>query len=273
MAIRLASYCGVLVLLCALLLPMPANASPDSPPDAASLMERSHRTTLIKGSRLEFTLELRSANGTVRTRKVSGATRLQAGGVDNSRISRFEYPADAKGLATLLVEHGDRADDVWLYVPAIKKTRRVIADGKRDSFMGTVLSYGDVIGHRPSKWQHRIVGEDTWEKHACWMVESLPADDTARDESGYSKRLSCIDRETTFNWKMDTWDLDGKPLKAILNRQVKTVPEQPGAFVAFEMEALNAQTGDSTRLSIQKFEFAPDLPETDFSASALEREE
>ncbi|MGQ0696988.1 MAG: outer membrane lipoprotein-sorting protein [Panacagrimonas sp.] len=264
---------GVFVMFCALLLSTLATASPDSAPDATSLMERSHRTTLVQGSRLEFTLELRSGSGTVRTRKVSGATRLQTGNLDNSRISRFEHPADAKGLATLLVEHSDRADDVWLYVPAIKKTRRVIADGKRDSFMGTVLSYGDVIGHRPSKWQHRIVGEGTWEGHACWMVESVPANDMARDESGYSKRLSCIDRETAFNWKMDTWDLDGKPLKLILNRQVKPVPEQPGAFVAYEVEALNAQTGDSTRLTIQKFEFATDLLETDFSADALEREE
>lgn len=256
-------------MICALLLPTLGTASPDSAPDAAGLMERSHRTTLVKGSRLEFTLELRSANGTVRTRKVSGATRLQAGGLDNSRISRFQYPADAKGLATLLVEHSDRADDVWLYVPAIKKTRRVIADGKRDSFMGTVLSYGDVIGHRPSKWQHRITGENTWDGHACWMVESIPADEAARTESGYSKRLSCVDRETAFNWKMDVWDADGKPLKSILNRQVKPVAEQSGAFVAFEVEARNAQTGDSTLLSIQRFEFAPDLPEADFSPAVL----
>ena len=238
-------------------------------PDPAALMEKSRQTTLVKGSRFQFTLELRSSNGTVRVRKVSSITRLQPNGADNSRVTRFDFPADAKGLATLLIEHGDRADDMWVYVPAIKKTRRLVAEGKRDSFMGTVLSYGDVIGHRPTKWSHKIVSEGGWEDHRCWMVESLPIDEPTRSESGYSKRLSCIDADTAFNWKMDVWDLEGKPLKSIMNRKLKPVPEQPGTFVAYEIEALNLQSGEQSLITIQNFQFVPNVPDAEFKPNVL----
>ena len=238
-------------------------------PEAAALMEKSRQTTLLKGSRTEFKLELRLSDGSARVRRVITATRLQANGTRNSRIARFEFPADAKGLATLLIERNDGPDDVWIYVPALKKTRRIVADGKRDSFMGTVLNYGDVIGHKPTQWSHRVVGQGSWEDRPCWLVESLPINESVRSESGYSKRVSCIDVDTAFNWKMDAWDLAGKPLKSIMSRKVKAVPEQPGVFVAYELEARNLQTGETSIFSLQTFQFVPSLPETEFRPNAL----
>lgn len=252
-----------------LVLMLPPVAALAAGPDAAGLMEKSRQTTLLKGSRTEFKLELRLNNGSARVRRVITATRLQPNGVRNSRISRFEFPPDAKGLATLLIERDDGPDDVWVYVPALKRTRRVVAEGKRDSFMGTVLSYGDVIGHKPTQWGHRIVGKGSWEGQPCWLVESVPINESVRSESGYSKRVSCIDVDTAFSWKMEVWDLAGKLLKSIMNRKVKAVPEQPNVFVAYEIEARNLQTGESSILSVESFRFVPNLPEAEFMPNAL----
>ena len=253
----------------ALITAVPAVAKPTGAPDPRALMEKSRATLLLRGSKMEVTVELRSAKGAIRMRALEVDSRLQDDGLGVSRISRFTSPADAKGLATLLVENQTGDDYVWLYVPALKKIRRMVADGKKERFMGTVLSYGDVLGHRPDQWTHKILGEETWEGHACWSVESTPANQEAANESGYSRRVSCIDKESAFNWKMDTWDLKGRPDKSIMNHEVTAVAEQPGVFSYKRMEALDLQSGERSELIVEKFRYVKNPSADLFRPAAL----
>lgn len=238
-------------------------------PDAAELMARSERTVKLAGARIELSFELNAASGTKRLRKLSSLVRTDPKTGDTSRLARFEFPADARGLATLLIEHHGRDDELWVYVPAVKKLRRLVADNQRDSFMGTVLSHGDVLGYKAADWTHEIVGEAEFEGHACWRVISKPANEAVRKASGYSQRESWIDQQTAFNWRMDTWDEAGKPLKSIVNRRVQAVPQQPGAFLAYEIEASDLQEGASTRMTVERFEYMPGMKADEFAPTAL----
>ncbi|MGQ0696976.1 MAG: outer membrane lipoprotein-sorting protein [Panacagrimonas sp.] len=241
-------------------------------PNAMALMEDSQRTVEIAGGQFNLTFELISASGGKRVRKVSSVVRTNPETREASRLTRFEYPADARGLASLLIEHTHRDDDLWVYIPAMKKTRRLVADNKRDSFMGTVLSHGDVLGHRPSDWAHEIVGEESIDGRPCWRVSSSPASESERRRSGYSRRESWIDKETAFAWRMDMWDGADKLAKSIISRQVREITRQPGVFVAYEIEARDLQNGAVTRITVDSFEFVPDMANAMFDPTVLEED-
>src|SRR5947207_13133838 len=104
------------------------------------------------------------------------------------RMTRFVSPPDVKGTTTLLVEHAERDDDIWVYLPALKKVRRLVAANKRDSFVGTDFSYGDVIGHKVEKWEHYLLGEEAVDNEPCYVIESVPRNESAQSNSGHATR-------------------------------------------------------------------------------------
>ena len=89
----------------------------------------------------------------------------------------------------------------------------VVADNKRDSFVGSDLTFDDIIGHKPADWTHALMRADTFEGRAVWVIESLPKDDAIRERTGYSRRVSWIDRKTFVPLKLEFWDEAGAPLK------------------------------------------------------------
>ena len=238
-------------------------------PDAAALMEKSRQSTLLEGSEMQASFELIAPSGSTRVRKVMSRTRLQPNGRDTSRITRFTAPADARGIASLLVENSGRGDDLWTYLPSLKKVQRLVADDKKDSFMGTVLSYGDVLGHRPEEWQHRLLGEGQSEGRACWRVESLPGSAAVAKASGYSRRESCVDGQTFALLEARAWDAAGQPLKRIVNLDVRPVAGQAGAYQAYRVEAADLQSGQRTRIVVEQLRWLADPLADDFHPAAL----
>lgn len=240
-------------------------------PDAATLMERSRQTTLLRGAQIDFTFELLSASGSVRMRKLASLFRTDTKG-DTARLARYEFPADAKGLATLLVEHRDRDNELWVYVPAVKKLRRLVADNERDSFMGTVLSHGDVLGYKTAQWAHEIVGEETIDGRPCWHVVSKPASDAVKRASGYEHREAWVDQESSVTLKTSAWDESGRLQKTVNYRQLQPVSQQPGAWIAKEIEARDLVSGATTKIRVDRFDYQPNLSAEQLAPSALEEE-
>ncbi|SER19147.1 sigma E regulatory protein, MucB/RseB [Solimonas aquatica] len=245
----------------------------ENAPDALQLMQRSAATVKLRGARMNMVFELRNASGNLRKREVETLIRTQSDSGESSRRALYLLPAEVRGLASLLIEHQGRDDELWVYLPAAKRLRRLLADGKRDSFMGTVLSNADVLGHKPEDWHHNIVGEDEYEGHKCWRVVSLPRGDAVIQNSGYSRRESWIDQQTAFNWRMDTWDEQGQALKRIENHRVQAISQQPGAFQAYEVSAQQLQDQASSRILVQDFVFLPQLKAEAFAPNALQQDE
>lgn len=88
-----------------------------------------------------------------------------------------------------MIEQSDADDDMWIYLPALKKTRRLVSDNKRDSFVGSDLTFGDLIGHKPADWTSTLLREETLDGKAVYVIESLPKDEAVKSQTGYSKRL------------------------------------------------------------------------------------
>ncbi len=242
-------------------------------PNADELMQRSYQSNRMDSSTSSATFKLISASGQERIRKTVGATKLGPDGVLNRRVVRFLAPGDIRNTTSLITETAKGDDEIWVYLPALKKARRLASSNKKGSFFGTDLSYGDVVGHKPEVWKHRWVKQEIMDGQVCDLIESVPIKPVIADESGYSKRLSYISKQNQMPLKVEIFDLAGAPLKTILSRDLKLVDATRGKWQAMKLEANNLQTGHSTIILMDRFEANIAVAEELFSQRYLEREE
>lgn len=247
--------------------PGPARAQPG--PDAAEVMGRSYAATRVRDSASDATFTLTHRDGATRVRKTHGLTLLRPGGRDNMRLVRFLAPADIAGTATLMVENAAGEDDLWVYLPALGKVRRLSASNKKDAFVGTDFSYGDVIGHRPQDWDHAWLRDEEVDGAPCHVIESRPRGDAVRDQGGYSRRLSWVRKDNFVLVRGEFWDLGGAPLKRFSAGDVR--PVAPGRWQAMRSTVENLQTGHRTTLLLENFKAEQGVPEASFRPQALER--
>lgn len=247
--------------------PRPAAAETES---ALAIMQKSRAATQVKDSIAAATFTLTAKDGATRVRQTVGHTRLQDGAEGQMRLVRFQAPADIKGTAILLVEHAKADDDMWLYLPALGKVRRLSAANKKDAFAGTDFSYADVIGYRPEDWTHRIAGEETHEGAACWVIESLPAGDAVKESTGVGRRLSWIAKASHVMLRSDLFDATLQPLKRIVSADVRRVGAN-GRYQPMRMDAENLQTGHRTTIRFESFEADRDVPASLFTPRELDK--
>jgi hypothetical protein len=236
---------------------------------AAALMQKGLDSTKVADSLSNATFTLVGPDGQARRRLTTGATKLQPNGVDNMRLVQFLAPADIKGTSTLLVEHAGAEDDLWVYLPALKKVRRLTASNKKDSFFGTEFSYGDMIGHKVDEWSHRVLREEPVDDAPCHVVESLPRTDAVRANSGYSRRVTWLRKDSLVPVRVEAWDLAGQPLKRMHFSELRPAGAD-GRWQPMRMKAENLQTGHHTLIELTQFQADLKLDAQRFTPRALE---
>ncbi len=235
-------------------------------------MRRNEVVDKVADSRAEVTMTLISASGVRRERSTLSSSKLTANGIDQKRLVRFLTPADVKGTATLLIEHADGDDDIWIYLPALHKVRRLVANNKKDSFVGTDFSYGDIIGHKVGSWTHTLAGTERVEGAETYIVDSVPRSDDVREASGYAKRRSWIRSDNFVAVKISYWDTAEKPLKELRATDVREIDPTHHKWQAFRIVMTNTQTGHSTEIVWGKLEVGVGLPDDLFTERELEKE-
>lgn len=247
-----------------------SNARAEGAVTAEQLMRSNFLVDRVAGSHSNVTTRLRNKRGQERVRESTSTTRLQDNGIDNQRTVRFFAPADVKGSSILFIEHSRADDHIWIYLPALKKVRRLVAANKKDSFAGTDFSYGDVIGHAVDDWRHTLVGEDSVAGEPCYRVESVPVTDEIKETSGYSRRLSCISKARSTTLRTEMWDTEGLKLKEVEFGDFHNVDPARGKWVAMRATARNLQTGHSTELLFADYRVDPAVSAELFTTRALE---
>jgi hypothetical protein len=150
--------------------------------------------------------------------------------------------------------------------------RRLVSSNKKDSFVGTDFSYGDVIGYRVADWTHRIVREEKADGFDCWVLEALPKNAQVRDDSGYSRRLAWVRKDNFAAVRAESYDLSGALLKVITLRDHRNVDPKNGKWVAMRAEAHNVQENRRTVIEFDRYDVNQGVSDESFTARALERE-
>jgi uncharacterized protein len=186
------------------------------------------------------------------------------------RITTFMSPSDVKGTKTLLIEHTGKDDDIWIYLPALKKVRRLVSNNKKDSFVGTDFSYGDVIGHRPGDWNHKILKSESVDGRDCFVLESTPKTLEVADNSGYSKRVFWIDKENFVPLKGEVYDSGNQLLKKFTAKRIEKVDAKNDKWQPMYLEAENVQSNHRTKLEFKNFKANVGISDDKFTTRYLE---
>ncbi len=239
---------------------------------AEQISQKNFVASKVVDSLSDSTFRLINASGQERRRETTGQTKLIKGTTDNMRLVTFLSPSDVKGTKTLFIEHSKGDDDMWIYLPALKKVRRLVSNNKKDSFVGTDFSYGDVIGHKVEQWNHKILKEEKVDGKDCWVVESTPKTPAASDSTGYSKRLGWIDKESFIAVRGEMYDLNNQLLKKISARKVEKVDAASNKWQPMVLEAENMQTGHKTILEFKNFRANQGVGDDVFTTRSLEKQ-
>lgn len=239
---------------------------------ADEIMERNYQATRVDNSLSEATFRLISSSGQERVRKTFGATKLQLDGVGNRRVIRFLSPSDVRNTTTLLVENAANEDEIWVYLPVLKKPRRLAGNNKKSSFVGTDLSYGDLVGHKPQNWTHKFVRQEKLATFTTYVVESVPKSPDIAVDSGYSKRVSWIDKDSFVAIKVDFYDPAGTLLKTADSSELKQVDIKNRKWQPMLVQVKNHQTNGSTIVKMEKFDANTKVSDEYFSVRYLEKE-
>jgi outer membrane lipoprotein-sorting protein len=259
-----------IVMVTGMMLVALAQANAAMAASADEIMTCSDQATKVVGALSDLTLTLIDSSGQQRIRQLSMATKLEPNGHDSMRLLRFVSPADIKGTVTLLIEHGGQNDDMWIYLPALKKTRRLVADNKRDSFVGSDLTFGDIIGHKPGDWNNTNLREEVIDGKPTWVIESSPRSAVIKASSGYSKRLLWVEKKSCIALRTDYWDDSGIPLKTVLTSRVEGMDVANKKFQFMHLEASNQQTGHKSILNYNKYTLSQKIDDSVFAPRSLD---
>jgi uncharacterized protein len=185
----------------------------------------------------------------------------------------YTDPANVAGTALLTYDYYEagKEDDQWLYLPSMRKVRRVSAANRGDYFLGTDFTYYDMkheLNVEIESYHWQTLDREEVAGHDCFKVEAIPRDPAVAKDLGYSRVLFWIDAENWFKRKADFWDLGGNPLKTVFFRDIREVD---GIWTAHELVAQNHKTGHTTVLRMSDIDYEADIDDALFTQVGLKR--
>lgn len=216
---------------------------------------------------MTLTLTIIDAKGRERIRKVSTASKSFK--EINKTIIKITSPADVKGTTMLIYDYKAKDDDMWIYMPALRKTRRIVSSEKGKSFMGSEFSNADMSRPNANDFNYKMLPSAQYKGHDCWKIETTCKDEDIEDENGYIKRIAWIEKQTYLCYKIDFYDFSGDLYKT---QTIDGYEKQAnGKYFAFDMKMENKQNSRKSIMKINKFQLSSNLSESAFTPAMLSK--
>lgn len=241
-------------------------------PSAREIMDKVALTRKLDGSEAVVSMSIINEKGQKRQRKLAMATKLYDGGDTEKRVYRFLSPAEVKGTGVLVFDYESKADDVWVYLPALRKTRRIVSSQRSKAFMGSEFSYADLNVPVLDEFTYKIVKEEKFGGEACWVIDATPKSKDTAESEGYSKKTYWVSKEKFAVRRGLFYDPEGKLLKELTTENVKLIDKEKKRYRPLRMEMVNKQNGRRSVFDTQKVAFAPDTDDAHFTTRSLERQ-
>ncbi len=213
----------------------------------------------------DMVMTLKNRAGQTSVRKIRSKV-LEVKGDGDKSLSLFDTPADVKGTAMLTFSHGLKPDDQWLYLPALKRVKRINSRNKSGPFMGSEFAFEDLGSQEVEKYHYKYLREEPcgrgWK---CHVLERTPA----YKYSGYSKQIGWIDTKEYRLIKVEFYDRKGSKMKTLTSSGYKQYLGKYWRPSIMNMQ--NHLTGKSTILQWSNYKFRTGLSKRDFNKNALAR--
>lgn len=215
--------------------------------------------------RADVTMKLVNREGKERLRQMTMLRKNMGDKGDQRYYVYFHRPADVRGTVFMVWKNAAREDDRWLYVPAIDLVKRIAANDKRSSFVGSDFTYEDVSGRRPDEDKHELTGEDTIGGRKAFVIKNTPLDPADME---YSYRTIWIDQETFLPLKEEYYNQRGELYKVFKGERIEEVEGIP-TLTHRVME--NLESGHKTEVLMGGIDYNLGLDERVFTEISLRR--
>ena len=231
----------------------------------AIAVEADRRDTGYGNSTADMLMILKNRHGQESRRKIRFRN-LEVEGDGDKSLTIFDSPGDVKGTAFLNYTHKYGDDDQWLYLPALKRVKRISSRNKSGSFMGSEFSYEDITSQEIEKYTYKWIREEIYEGNDCFVSERYPVD---QKNSGYSRQVAWIDKEEYRTRKVEFYDRKNMHLKTLTMGNFKKYEDK--FWRPLKLYMVNHQTGKSTILQFSNYKFNVGLTDADFNKNSLKR--
>ncbi len=213
-------------------------------------------------ARMSMVLRDREGRESVRQMRFKVLEVLEGG---DKSLFLFDQPRDVRGTALLTHAHINAQDDQWLYLPALKRVKRINASKRSGSFMGSEFSYEDMSPPEVEEYTYKFLRDEPCGELTCTVTEQIPLD----KKSGYSRKVVWQDSRELRTWKMELYDRKGSHLKTLTLANYQKYLNR--FWRAGEQTMVNHLTGANTTLLWTDFSFRNNLDDKDFTRTALRR--
>jgi hypothetical protein len=248
----------------AMLVVFTASAAADAPPvDPTALLSQVYQS--LYGADCSQVLRLTSKSPQSRpvSRKLSILRKYTE--PPPRALIRFSEPPDIRGASLLVIEHPTRDADVFLYLPAFDRTKRITAAQRFDAFFGTNLTYEDLEPKSVADFEVRALGPDRVGTLECLRLELRPRPGV---ESQYDRSVACVETARSVILWID-YELKGRPHKR-LEVDPESIRLASGRHLAFRSRVQSHATGAETEIAVEAYEAGPRLPDSLFTIPHLE---
>jgi len=239
-------------------------------PDAEEIMRRVDARDDGDRSVRDMEMILIDKNENRRVRRLRSFSRDE--GEDVQSIMFFLEPADVEGAGFLSYDYdADKDDDQWLYLPALRKTKRIASSDKSGSFMGSDFSYADLTTREVENYDWTLMKEAEVRGQPVWQIQGIPRSREEIDETGYTKSVVFVRVDNYVVVRAVNWLEKGNRLKYM---DVKKLEQIDGIWVPTEIH-MTTKKGKVTRhktiLRVYNVRFGQDLSPDFFSTRQLEK--
>jgi hypothetical protein len=241
--------------------------------DAKQIMKKSNDSMKISGVETTSTLIIKDASGNQRVRKFSSSNKdFKDEGVKKS-IMRFLEPADVKGTGFLTFEYeaAGKDNDMWIYMPALRKIRRVVSSEKSKSFMGSEFTNSDITAPKIEEYNYTLLANEKLSDEDCWKIESVPATAAIADQYGYSKKISWVNKSNYVDMKTEFYNAEGKLAKTIVTNKIRELDKANGLYQASDVVMTNLLNGRMSQFVTEKCVLNPDIKDDIFTTENLKK--
>jgi len=243
-------------------------AAPAWGQSGAEIMQKERSLHQVRDEEERQILKLVSKSGATKERRLVRWTLSGTGGLDKILV-RFLAPRDVENTGLLTWEAKDGNDDQWLYLPTVRKPKRIAASGKKNRFMGTDYAYEDLRPESTTVNTYTLAGSQAVDGQECFVLEAVPATPRQAADSGYSKRKLWVRKDNYSTVKREYYDKQGKLEK--IETLKKFVNVKGPVWRANEIEMRDVQSGTSTITIVERRQVDRGLKDDFFTETELIR--
>ncbi|MCF7803956.1 MAG: outer membrane lipoprotein-sorting protein [Candidatus Marinimicrobia bacterium] len=236
-------------------------------PTGYEIMQEMLNQSTWDAMQAKVTLTLKTSRGETRVRTIDFYSKNTRD--DESRmLMRFTRPADVEGTGFLMIEHDNAEDERYLYLPALRRVKRIAASGSGGNFMSSDFTYYDIGEPELEDWTYKRLADTTIADQKTYVIESLPKTDQISEDTGYGKIIRYVLQDKLNNIKTVYFD-ESLQKKKILN--VKEYTEVNGTDFESNMVMHDVQIDHTSIMEFDDIQTNTGIPDDFFSQRYLQR--